>query len=58
MGDWFSLPDKGIDVREGSDGGYWRHQERIPDPVGEGPYDTLEDAAHDGEDYANFVHGR
>ena len=58
MGAWIPLPGKEIDVREGSDGAYWRHQERVPDPEGQGPYATLEDAAKDGEDYANFVHGR
>lgn len=59
MGDWFSLPGKDIEVRQDTSGqGYWRHVEARPDPEGQGPYNTLEDAAHDGEDYADFVHGR
>jgi hypothetical protein len=59
MGEWFSLPGKAIEVRQDDQGrGYWRHEEPIPHPEGEGPYDTLEEAAQDGEDYANFVHGR
>jgi hypothetical protein len=55
---WTSLPDKEIDVREDRSGAYWRHTETLPDPVGQGPYGSLDDAARDGEDYANFVHGR
>lgn len=55
---WTPLPGQAIEVRETREGAFWRHEERIPDPEGQGPYSTLEDAARDGADYANFVHGR
>lgn len=55
---WTPLPDSGIEVRETDEGGFWRHEERIPDPEGVGPYASAEDAARDGADYALFVAGK
>jgi hypothetical protein len=57
---WTTLPDTGLEVRETSEGAFWRHDPLSPIVTNEGvgPYATLEDAARDGADYARFVTGQ
>lgn len=54
---WTKLPDTGLEVRETSEGAFWRHDPPSGTCTGEGqgPYVSLDDAVRDGADYALFA---